>query len=207
MIVKINDKEKSLDVGDVATLGEILEGIAKNDFKEKEFITDISINGEAIPEEKRDALNRRSASDITLIEIKTENLPELSVRTLEGMEEFLDGLAEAINESADKFRIDDETEANRHFVSCVDGLQIFIGVIDKIRSLNGLDFKTIQCASASVAEKEAALLKVLNTLHNKQVNKDWITLADVLEYELLPIISAWRKILPVLCSAVQQKEA
>ncbi len=207
MIIKINDKGISFNAGSAAALGEVLENIAKNYFQEKEFITDISINGDAVPEEKREEMKERLVGDIALIEIKTENLPELSVRTLENMEEFLDGLAEAINESADKFRIDDETEANRHFVSCVDGLQIFINVVDKIRSLNGLDFKTIQCGSAPVAEKEAALLKVFNTLHDTQKNKDWITLADVLEYELLPVISSWRTILPVLCETLKQKDA
>lgn len=207
MKIKINDKEISFDVGNVATLGEVLENIAKNSLREKEFITDISINGEAIPEEKREETKTRPAGEVTLLEIKTENLPELSVRTLENMGEFLDGLAEAINESADKFRIDDETEANKHFVSCVDALQIFIGVIDKVRDLNGLDFKTIQCADASVAEKEAALLKVFSALHDTQKSRDWITLADVLEYELLPIISVWRDILPVLCEALKKKEA
>ncbi|GMT41995.1 MAG: hypothetical protein IEMM0002_0406 [bacterium] len=204
MILKINNNNINFTFEDCSTIGGILEKVVKERFAEKEFITEISINGEVISDEKRGKIESRTVEGVSTIEIKTEKPRDLSIRIFENMGEFLDGIITSIHESADKFRLEDETEANRHFVGCVEALQVFINVIDKIKALNALDLKAITWRSSPVAEKETALLDVFNRLHDMQVNKDWVTLADLLEYELAAIISDWKEILPVLCDVIKK---
>ncbi len=78
--------------------------------------------------------------------------------------------------------------------------------MDKIKTLNVLDLTSVMYESVPVSEKEDALLKVSNSLFNSQKSKDWVSLGDVLEYELVPIIKDWRAILPHLSDAISKKE-
>jgi hypothetical protein len=203
--VTLNRDEMELNVEGFNILGDILQDIREKRFAETEFISSISINGEEVGAEKLAGLENRPLSGITSIEIKTDNPRDISLRVLSNMSEFLEHLITLINQSADKFRLDDESEANKHFIGCVEGLQTFVSVLDKIKNLNKLDFSAITYESTPVSEKQERLLKVFNSLHNTQKIKDWISIADLLEYELSPLISDWKQILPIVYSEVEKR--
>ncbi|TBR21559.1 MAG: hypothetical protein EPO63_08530 [Candidatus Nitrosotenuis sp.] len=115
----------------------------------------------------------------------------------------MEGLVGLVEQSADKFRTDDETSANKNFINCVEGLQTFIGIIDKVKNINGLDFESMKHSGGSVSVKEQELLQVLNTLFSSQKNRDWVSLADILEYELAPLIVEWKEILRSIANTLR----
>ena len=207
MKVKVNDEEFEYDFNKYNTLGDILEELKSNRLGEKDFISEIIINGENIVEEKRSGLEDRPLSDITSLEINTDNPFDISLRVLSNMEDFMGHLINLIDESADKFRLADEAEANKQFISCVEGLQTFVGVVDKVKTLNKLDFNDITYESVPIAKRQAELLEVFNSLHNTQANKDWITVADLLEYELSPLVKDWKEILPIITTELKKMES
>ena len=207
MKVKVNDEEFEYDFNKYNTLGDILEELKSNRLGEKDFISEIIINGENIVEEKRSGLEDRPLSDITSLEINTDNPFDISLRVLSNMEDFMGHLINLIDESADKFRLADEAEANKQFISCVEGLQTFVGVVDKVKTLNKLDFNDITYESVPIAKRQAELLEVFNSLHNTQANKDWITVADLLEYELSPLVKDWKEILPIITAELKKMES
>ncbi|MFQ5431297.1 MAG: hypothetical protein ACE5EN_02170 [Nitrospinota bacterium] len=204
MKIILNNEEIEQEVDGFNTLGDLLENLKRSRFGDQEFISAISVNGDTIEDSKRAGLENRSISEITSLEISTDHPLDVSLRVLENMGEFLRHLVALINQSADKFRMDDETDANKYFVNCVEGLQTFVGVLDKVRSLNNLDLSLIQQGSVSAAEKQDELLKIFNSLHVTQTNRDWIAVADLLEYELAPLISDWKDILPAISSELRK---
>jgi len=201
----LNNEEIEQEIDRFNTLGDLLENLKSSRFGDKEFISAISINGGTVEENKRADLENRSLSEITSLEISTDHPLDVSLRVLENMGEFLRHLVALINQSADKFRIDEATDANKHYVNCVEGLQTFVSVLDKVSSLNDIDLSMIKHDSVSAAEKQDELLKIFNSLHVTQTNKDWIAVADLLEYELAPLINDWKDILPVISSELQAK--
>lgn len=206
MKVKVNDEEFEYDCKKYNTLGDILEELKSNQLGENDFISEIIINGENIVEEKRSGLEEKPLSDITSLEINTDNPFDISMRVLSNMEDFMGHLINLIDESADKFRLADEAEANKQFISCVESLQTFVGVVDKVKTLNKLDFNDITYESVPVAKRQAELLEVFNSLHDTQANKDWISVADLLEYELSPLVKDWKEILPILTAELKKME-
>ncbi len=206
MLIKLNGSDIELEVSGFNDLGELLEDIKKSRLSGKEFIADIVINGDEVPSEKFDNVLKSPLSEIELLEIKTANPRDVSLSTLKNLDPFLENLVTLLEQSADKFRMEKEEEANKFFISCVEGLQTFVGLLDKIKTLNVLDLTSITYESVPVSEKEDALLKVSNSLFDSQKSKDWVSLGDVLEYELVPIIKDWRAILPLLSDAITKKE-
>ena len=204
MKIKVNDEEFEYDVKKYNTLGDILEELKSNKLGKNDFISAIVINGENIVEEKRSGLEERLLSDITSLEINTDNPFDISMRVLSNMDGFMGHLINLIDESADKFRLADEAEANKQFISCVEGLQTFVGVVDKVKSINKLDFNDITYESVPIAKRQAELLDVFNSLHDTQANKDWISVADLLEYELSPLVRDWKEILLILTAELKK---
>ncbi len=206
MLIKLNGSDIELEVSGFSDMGELLEDIKKSRFSGTEFIVDIVINGNKVPPEELDDVVKKPFSEVESLEIVTANPRDVSLSTLKNLDPFLENLVSLLEQSADKFRMEKEKDANKFFISCVEGLQTFVGLLDKIKTLNTLDLSSMTFESVSVSEKEDALLKVSNSLYDSQKSKDWVSLGDVLEYELVPIIRDWRAILPLLSEAISKKE-
>ncbi len=203
MIIKLNGEDVLWDPKDQAELGSLLEEFVSKRFFQDEFIAKIKINGEDIPEDVMLTMKTKPVADVQSIEINTDTFRAVSIRALDSMDEYVEGLVGLVEQSADKFRTDDETSANKNFINCVEGLQTFIGIIDKVKSINGLDFESMKHNDGAVSVKEQELLQVLNTLFAAQKSRDWITLADILEYELAPLIVEWKEILRAIANALR----
>lgn len=203
MIIKLNGEDVQWDPKNQAELGGLLEEFVAKRFFRDEFIATIKINGEEVPEDAMLAMKTKPVADVQSIEIATDTFRAVSIRALDSMDEYVEGLVGLVEQSADKFRTEDETSANKNFISCVEGLQTFIGIIDKVKNINGLDFESIKHDGGTLSLKEQELLQVLNTLFASQKNRDWITLADILEYELAPLITEWKQILRLIANSLR----
>lgn len=205
MHIKLNDIDIDCETEGLTTLGQLFEEIKKKEFEGKEFIISIKINDDEVPTEGLEGAMEKPLEGIDSLLIRTTNPGEVSLSTLANLPEFLDTVIVALGQSADKFRTEDENEANKFFIKCVDGLQTFIGLLEKVKNLNDLDFETITYDSIPLVERERSLLKAFSSLYETQKQKDWITLADLLEYEMVPQISEWKNILPVLSETIKNQ--
>jgi len=195
MLIRLNDEGIQWNTQGQNTLGELIEQFVTKRFFKDEFINTLTVNGTVVPEAEMAPVRMRPLNEVSSLIMTTDTFRNVSVRALDSMNEYLDGLAGMVEQSADKFRMDDEVEANKYFISCVEGLQTFVGIIDKVKTLNSLDFARMTHEGVAIAEKESALLAVLNTLFETQMRKDWVSLADILEYELSPLVIEWKTIL------------
>lgn len=204
MIIRLNDEDIQWNAQGQNTLGELIEEFVAKRFFKDEFINTLVVNGTVVPDAEMAPVRMKPLSDISTLQMTTETFRNVSVRALDSMSEYLDGLAGMVEQSADKFRVEDEVEANKYFISCVEGLQTFVGIIDKVKTLNALDFGKMSHEGNSIGEKEAALLRVLNSLFEIQMKKDWVSLADILEYELSPLVIEWKAILQTVADILRK---
>ncbi|MBI3581273.1 MAG: glycosyltransferase [Nitrospinae bacterium] len=137
----------------------------------------------------------RPVSETTSPQMPAETFRNPSTNAPESVGKYLDELAATVVKSAVMFRTADEAEANSRFVECIDGLRAFVGIIDKIRSPNGPDFANMTHDSKPAGNREEALLKALDSIHETQTRKDWVSLADMLEFELAPLVLEWKGVL------------
>ena len=93
--------------------------------------------------------------------------------------------------SAELFREEDSNVANRFFIQCVEGLQRFMETIKRTKTALQLDFTKIQADMGSLAETEKSLLFILKGMFLNQQHKQYLEIADKIEYELITNLSTW----------------
>ena len=96
-------------------------------------------------------------------------------------------------------------EANKHYLQCVEGLTWFQEVVDNISKLLNQEFEKLDIGSKSFGELQNQILSITKEISDSQTKKDWVMLADILEYELNPYLEEWQSILPLFVRAVQKK--
>ena len=201
----LNGKSIDFTTSDMKTVGDLLEKIKREKFMQNEFISKMEINGDVVDGPGQDEVVVKPLSEVDSVSITTDTPTGVSLRTLTKVDDFLSSIGQLIEESADKFRLEDESVANQHFLQVVEALQTFVEIVSKVKVLNNLDFNEIECDSEPVSKREEALLNVFGSIHEVQKNKDWVGMADVLEYELIPIVSDWKEIIPILSEIIIKK--
>lgn len=99
---------------------------------------------------------------------------------LRSVGDFLEKLIQEIEYSVNLFQGGKENEACQHIT---DIIEVLISIVDGISLTN-----EIQKNKINISEINEYLIEI-NQCFN---NKDYILLSDLLEYEVMPILSQWR---------------
>ena len=126
------------------------------------------------------------------------DIKKITEGSMDNLREHLQKLIPALQITADSFRAKGEEEANKNYLICIEALQLFDELIDGIKRLFNIDFSKMLINGETIQGRKEKLLKLTSNMHSAQVNQDWITLADLLEYELTPLIEDWIHIIPSL---------
>jgi hypothetical protein len=126
------------------------------------------------------------------------DIKKITEGSMDNLREHLQKLIPALQITADSFRAKGEEEANKNYLICIEALQLFDELIDGIKRLFNIDFSKMLINGETIQSRKEKLLKLTSNMHSAQVNQDWITLADLLEYELTPLIEDWIHIIPSL---------
>ncbi len=161
---------------------------------EKRVISTISINNELMTDGKHLELLDNSIATINSINIVTVERVKLIEDNIEGVDDHIDKLSGNIEACADKFRQGNEIEANNYFAAVVEGIRWFNYSIDLMISFLQIDPEKIIFEEKQLKIYIENITPVVDSLGDSQEKQDWIMLADQLEYELLPQIRNWKKI-------------
>lgn len=100
--------------------------------------------------------------------------------------------------SAELLREEKTAEGNRFFVHCVEGLERFFEIMVLTRAALKLDFAKIQVEGISLQRVEGEFTSVLRSILEFQEKRDYISVADKVEYELLTNLCLWSSALRAL---------
>jgi len=117
--------------------------------------------------------------------------------SLINLKEHLQSMIPAIQSTADCFRVKGVEEANKNYLLCIDAIELFDELVEGIGRLLNLDFSKISINNETIQERKDKFLKLTSEMHSTQVGQDWVMLADLLEYELTPLVQDWINILPL----------
>ncbi|MBU1652852.1 hypothetical protein KKA00_11570, partial [bacterium] len=136
--------------------------------------------------------------------------PRLLARsTLFSVADFLEQLLKELQSTSDLFRLSRGERSNESYLRSIDGLQVFMHTMETCRRLLGLSYELVTVPAAdgltekTIAESRRALFAVLDNMIDAQSDQDWVLLADLLEYELIPALHDWRQIIPEILKLTQ----
>lgn len=199
--IRVNGKNLDMDQSGVTNIADLVEKIKKEMFEPGELIVSLTVDGDRMDPGSLDAPgNLMPVSQAASMEIESMKRPlEKAAELLRAMGDYLGKLSDGAGNVADKFRIGEEEEANAQLGRALDGLGVFTELVETVKNISRTDITAIaDGAGESLGSKEARLLKSLKEMEGAQMNNDWVLVADILEYDVGPLINEWKTLLPLV---------
>ena len=197
MEILLDQQSTAIEESNVNNLEEILVKVMSDLIKPGQVITTVKLNGEVYSEENPHDAVRISLSDIETLEICTMATDEIAWRFLDSGVEQVDMIIQGAQKISELFRIADESEANEEYANFLESLRLFLQMVAEVKAILNLDL-TSTFKGRTVEDRVEKLSEMMDQMLHVQEEEDWIMLADLLEYELIPILEEWKSILPLL---------
>ena len=161
------------------------------------YIRRIWLDDQEFPSDDREALQKKP-SDIDSLEVELANLKDLVATNLANALNYLKKLIPGFEQAADLFRAGSEQEANKYYLQILDGIDWFSQVVSVIMSPDEGETELPDTDDESLEVRQKKLTDLMSQMLEANQNQDWVLLADILEYEMVPFYKDWEKILSKL---------
>jgi len=204
-VIKLNDKIIEIDCSEISDLSGIAKKVAEIFFAPKEIVTELYVNDALVGEGSVASVEKTPISEIRTLSLHTVKDPaEKVVSLLKKMGEYLEGFSAGVGEVADQFRVGSPEEANKILMQAIEGIGAFSELLSTARLVTGSELSDLSYENKSLGEREERLLELTKQMQTSQEEKDWVTVADLLEYEIGPLMTEWKGMIPLLEAEVQK---
>ena len=187
MQIFVNEEEREIKVASVCTLADIM-GKVSDTLPNGYVITHIHLNGKELDKNWNETASKTYLLDDDKLSFKVEEAAEIALEILKETKEFLIELLVSFDSIAKAFRVSEEEEANAKFAAGIDHLQDYLRALGDATALLGKPLETIIVNDVLFSQYINELAVILDTVIRTQSSKDWIMLADVIEYEMIPAL-------------------
>jgi len=187
MKVSINGKELDVVTASVCKLSDIMNQV--NDTLPQGYvITNINLNGKDLDKNWTETAAKIYILETDNLSFEIEEAAKIALTILKETKEYLIELLVCFDGISKAFRISDDTEANSKFVKGIDNLQDYLRAIKEATALMGKPLETIIVDDVLFSKYINELVRILDNVIRIQSQKDWVMLADVIEYEMMPAL-------------------
>jgi hypothetical protein len=195
IICSVNGRPREVADG-VQTWGQLLVSLESAPASQDAIVTAVRFHGVDEPSYREPSVLASNLRDVAPIEVETGVVRDLMASAIETVLEALEPLTMAARRTAEEFRRHDLPRGNRgleEFVAtfrALTQLTVAVGRLDRGSRTTGFS-----------AEASAFLMRLhdsLESLITSNMNEDWISVADVLEYEIGEMLPDWAALLQLL---------
>ncbi|MBC8478714.1 hypothetical protein H8D51_04140 [bacterium] len=176
-----------------STYGELMKQLSLQLSEGGSTIVQVEIDGVDLTGVHEEELMQLPVAEIGRLVLTTGYPEQVALDTLKTAKEWVGRLIEEIEKTADLLRVGDEVEANNSLTRFTDGFQLFSLALQKVETVvqRGGEQERLSSAIGTFRDR---ITVVLDEIITTQGNQDWIMLADLLEYELMPILEDWQDV-------------
>jgi len=185
MDVYLNNSCKKIKISSISTLLDVITQLEK-DLEPNHIVTEIKLNDRLLESNWYHNAKNIYLLDEDKLEVTSEHTNILARETLISSRKQYHQILNGFIATADMFRIDDEVKANHNFAQNIDNLQWYLKVLEDATTLLGKNLREITYKNRPFANLISELSGKMEEIINTQKDKDWILLADLIEYELIP---------------------
>lgn len=194
MKILVNGIEKNLAC-DGKTLGDLLDHILEQEPDLGNCFGVIRLNDKEVlvdsPETRQTLISK-----IETLETEIFSLNQILEKNIANAQDYLKKLIPGIQKASDLFRSGSEQEANKFFINIIDGMDWFSQVVDSIAKATDFESANITFDEKSFQDQQGNLVELTRQMVEANQNQDWVLIADLLEYEILPYYNSWEEQLP-----------
>jgi hypothetical protein len=185
MDVIINDKEIDVPM-DLATWGELLDWIETSHLKAGQCITHVHLDGDETYNYRDRLLCNRELDEIGQVAVRTGDFDTVVNESMEELDRELGNALVAARDIVQRLEKREEDQAYIKLVQLLESIRIFFTIFSE-------DLGWVESDNAEVSRKDFSpvLERALSQLVGAQENRNWVSVCDVLEYEITPILESW----------------
>ncbi len=201
MLVTINEQNLSADFSHLNSLEEIISEIHERFIPAGQQLFQLQVNGEFFSERYPRESRYVEAGEISRLDVKTVSDEEMARFLLQEAVRQGGTLAQAVEQSATLFRVGSEEEANHYFAQVLEALRWLLQTGEGACRVLRVDLETMSLGETVPASRYLKDLQdLLGEMLEVAENEDYVMLADLMEYELLPMVQEWQRLLQELAS-------
>ena len=191
MNITINGSLVNKSIEHINNLEEILINLSDTSIPPNHLVGSVTVNGNEFSEVFPGQAKEIAAVNINDLDIETVSFEKFAEAAIKDSAFFIKNIIASVNKTAELFRIYDETEANEKMAQIIDPLRALIVFINSTRIDLKWDFENDQIDGHPIVKDWEKLHSVIDELKLTQEEGDWILYADLLEYELVPVLNVW----------------
>lgn len=199
-MITIDGANTNLRIENFANLEEILVRASSDSRLDNRIVTDVLLNDEVFSELYPHQAEDIAADAISSVEIRSVPFGEMALNIAGELYKVNEIMSGESRQVARLFREGENEEALELFQDLLDVTRDFISMVGVLRS----EF-TLGEAGAFSANVEQ-ISGLLGEMSEVLESEDWILLADLLEYELIPASENWKQIIQSLRETIRQNQ-
>jgi len=186
-------------------LGELLDEL-KDKVPDGRIIHQIFLDDREVLDEKLEALRNHELDSVNTVKLMTSPLSVQIQTNIKDLVSFLKEMRPIQRQAARELRFGQIPEASTKLADCFEGLETLVRSLDQLSSvLPSLGITLSPDELKYFSRKEGAML---GELISEFQEKNWLGVADRLEFQLDPLLGRWENILDRISSAIpEQKES
>ncbi len=147
------------------------------------------------------------ADSVKVVEFYTKDLASITTDGFLKAGVLIRDMHGEIEKTAALFRQGEVQEGSKRLIGVFEAFKPLITFINTVGQSFGLDFGQIEYDKGhTVRSKIQSFLKTFEELVGSQEKKDFIELADFLEYQLLEDLDGWNQLISTLQAALNKKD-
>ena len=197
MQVIVNGEVREIKVVSISTLLDVVSQIEVT-LPQGHLITEVALNDKVLESNWYHNASKIYLLDEDVLKVRVEESTILAIEVLQNSKTHFQMMLKDFENIANSFRIHDDTEANMKFVQGIENLQWYLKVLEDACVLLGRPLGKILDKEVIFTQYISELIGKLDNVVTIQSNKDWVMLADLIEYEMLPSLEKIGEIYNIL---------
>jgi len=196
MQITLNDQSLPVDLSHLRNLEEALLELNEKFIPSGEQLFQVQVNGQFFTERYPRESRYITLGEVSSLDLKTVTDADLARGILSDASHKVETLVLALEKGAALFRLAAEDEANHYFAQVLEALRWMLQTGEGACQV--LDVDMVHTSSPQIGDVSEFLKRfqdLLDEMLQVYEEEDYILLADLMEYELLPMVQEWQKIL------------
>src|SRR5436190_11864047 len=169
---------------ELVTWGDVLDWVETQHLKSGQCITRVEFEGQEEIHYRKPTVCGKDLQGIGAIHIESGEFDTVVRESFAELESELRSALVTTSEIIQRFEDRDEETAYNYLAQLLDSVRIFYSLFSE-------DLGWADSSEAERIQQTATLENAIKQLITAQENRFWVSVCDVLEYELTPVLEAW----------------
>jgi hypothetical protein len=206
MDIYVNDHKIDYQPMFPLTWGNLFQKLLQNEnyIRKDHGIVRVIVDNEDSMKVMMEETEKMVPEDIKILKLFTKDSISITRDGFKKVSDLIESIKAEINMAADLYREGNVKEASSKIVNIMEAIKPMVNFIQSVGMSFSLNFDEITFSpGTNLREKIEGFLNTFQDLVAAQMKRDYVEIADYLEYQLLEDMTDWRKLVELLLKEVE----